>query len=151
MNIHKNWGLMPAGRVFVAKWLGNGEQAHMVAEELGVRRPTAFKWQQKYREEAKSRIHGSQFKAALSTQSHTPPASATHRAIEAWWLEWAADRRRAEDASINGNLEFQRLGLNRLSKLAWIARIGHSIHGDRSKEIQGVGWEFYHAAIDDAS
>lgn len=71
----------------------------------------------------------------------------------------------------------RRLGLNRLSKLAppepvvryergrpgslihmdikKLARItrgvGHRIHGDRSKRVYGAGWEFYHAAIDDAT
>jgi transposase InsO family protein len=73
-------------------------------------------------------------------------------------------------------VEVRRLGLNRLSRLAppdpvvryerarpgslvhmdikklgRIRRIGHRIHGDRSKRSPGVGWEFYHAAIDDAS
>ena len=38
-----------------------------------------------------------------------------------------------------------------IKKLARIARIGHRIHGDRSKKVAGVGWEFYHAAIDDAT
>ena len=38
-----------------------------------------------------------------------------------------------------------------IKKLARIARIGHRIHGDRSKKVVGVGWEFYHAAIDDAT
>ena len=38
-----------------------------------------------------------------------------------------------------------------IKKLARINRIGHRIHGDRSKKVRGAGWEFYHAAIDDAS
>jgi transposase InsO family protein len=39
-----------------------------------------------------------------------------------------------------------------VKKLARIAgRVGHRIHGDRSKKIYGAGWEFVHVAIDDAS
>ena len=38
-----------------------------------------------------------------------------------------------------------------IKKLARIARVGPRIHGDRSQKVEGVGWEFYHAAIDDAS
>jgi len=39
-----------------------------------------------------------------------------------------------------------------VKKLARIAgHVGHRIHGDRSKRIQGAGWEFVHVAIDDAS
>jgi len=32
-----------------------------------------------------------------------------------------------------------------------IERVGHRVHGDRSKKARGAGWEFYHAAIDDAT
>jgi transposase InsO family protein len=34
-------------------------------------------------------------------------------------------------------------------KLARIRRIGHRIHGDRSKRVYGAGWEFAHVCIDD--
>lgn len=36
-------------------------------------------------------------------------------------------------------------------KLARIVRPGHRIHGDRSKIVQGAGWEFAHVAVDDHS
>ncbi len=35
--------------------------------------------------------------------------------------------------------------------LARIHRVGHRIHGDRSRRVYGAGWEFAHVAIDDAS
>lgn len=35
--------------------------------------------------------------------------------------------------------------------LARIVRVGHRIHGDRSDKVRGVGWEFAHVAIDDAT
>lgn len=35
--------------------------------------------------------------------------------------------------------------------LARILRVGHRIHGDRSHKIRGVGWEFAHVAVDDAT
>jgi len=39
-----------------------------------------------------------------------------------------------------------------VKKLARIAgRVGHRIHGDRSKSIDGAGWEFVHVCIDDNS
>ena len=75
------------------------------------------------------------------------------------------------------SLEVRRLGLNRLArapgasgaggalrtvaagslvqmdikKLARIVRPGHRIDGDRSRTVKGAGWEYYHAAIDDAT
>jgi transposase InsO family protein len=35
--------------------------------------------------------------------------------------------------------------------LARIVRVGHRIHGDRSRSFEGAGWEFAHVAIDDAT
>ena len=38
-----------------------------------------------------------------------------------------------------------------IKKLARIRRPGHRVHGDRSKEARGVGWEFVHVCVDDAT
>jgi transposase InsO family protein len=38
-----------------------------------------------------------------------------------------------------------------IKKLGRIARIGHRIHGDRTTRVRGIGWEYVHVAIDDAS
>jgi transposase InsO family protein len=38
-----------------------------------------------------------------------------------------------------------------VKKLARIQGIGHRITGDRSRQARGIGWEFVHVAIDDAS
>jgi transposase InsO family protein len=38
-----------------------------------------------------------------------------------------------------------------VKKLARIARPGHRIHGDRSTRVQGVGWEYVHVCVDDAT
>lgn len=38
-----------------------------------------------------------------------------------------------------------------IKKLARIERIGHRIHGDRSRSVEGAGWEYLHVCIDDAS
>lgn len=38
-----------------------------------------------------------------------------------------------------------------VKKLVKIGRVGHRIHGDRTTRVQGIGWEYVHAAIDDAS
>jgi transposase InsO family protein len=38
-----------------------------------------------------------------------------------------------------------------IKKLARIGHIGHRIHGDRTTRVRGIGWEFVHVAIDDAS
>jgi transposase InsO family protein len=38
-----------------------------------------------------------------------------------------------------------------VKKLARIARAGHRVHGDRRSRRRGVGWEYVHVAIDDAT
>jgi Integrase core domain len=38
-----------------------------------------------------------------------------------------------------------------IKKLGRIGRIGHRIHGDRRQRSRGVGWEYLHVAIDDAT
>jgi transposase InsO family protein len=38
-----------------------------------------------------------------------------------------------------------------IKKLGRIGRIGHRIHGDRRTRVRGIGWEYFHVAIDDAT
>ena len=38
-----------------------------------------------------------------------------------------------------------------VKKLVRFRRPGHRVHGDRSRQSRGIGWEFVHVAIDDAS
>src|SRR5262252_1705298 len=38
-----------------------------------------------------------------------------------------------------------------IKKLGRIGRVGHRITGDRRRRVRGIGWEFVHVAIDDAT
>jgi len=38
-----------------------------------------------------------------------------------------------------------------IKRLARIRGVGHRIHGDRTREVRGVGYEYVHVAIDDAT
>jgi transposase InsO family protein len=38
-----------------------------------------------------------------------------------------------------------------VKKLGRIERVGHRIHGDRTRTVRGAGWEYVHVAIDDRS
>jgi len=38
-----------------------------------------------------------------------------------------------------------------LKRLGRIAGVGHRIHGDRRARVRGIGWEFLHVAVDDAT
>ena len=38
-----------------------------------------------------------------------------------------------------------------VKKLGRIGRVGHRITGDRRRRVRGIGWEYVHVAVDDAS
>ena len=38
-----------------------------------------------------------------------------------------------------------------IKKLGRIGRVGHRIHGNRRARVRGIGWEYLHVAIDDAT
>lgn len=38
-----------------------------------------------------------------------------------------------------------------IKKLGRIGQVGHRIHGDRRTRVRGIGWEYLHVAIDDAT
>ena len=38
-----------------------------------------------------------------------------------------------------------------IKKLARIQKVGHRIHGDRARSVEGAGWEFLHVCVDDAT
>jgi len=38
-----------------------------------------------------------------------------------------------------------------VKKLGRIGRVGHRITGNRRAQVRGIGWEFVHVAVDDAS
>lgn len=38
-----------------------------------------------------------------------------------------------------------------VKKLGKIGRVGHRMHGDRTKRVRGIGWEYVHVAIDDCT
>ena len=176
VNVHKNAKLTPAGRALLVKRIEAGERTEGVAREMGVSRRTAFKWLQRYREEGEKGLEDRSSKP----HSHPKRISRSRRRqIERLRRKRWSSPRIADHLSMpvsTVTVEVRRLGLNRLSKLAppdpvvryersrpgslvhmdikklaRIVRVGHRIHGDRSQRVYGAGWEFYHAAIDDAS
>ncbi len=38
-----------------------------------------------------------------------------------------------------------------VKRLGRIGRIGHRVHGDRRARVRGIGWEYVHVAVDDAT
>ena len=173
--MHKNARLTPAGRALLVERIESGEKPEVVAQAMGVSRRTAYKWLGRYREEGEAGLQD-----RSSRRHRYPNRTPRHRRrqIERLRRKRWSGRRIADHLQMplsTVTVEIRRLGLNRLSKLAppgpvryersrpgslihmdikklaRIERVGHRIHGDRSRRVQGVGWEFYHAAIDDAT
>ena len=176
MNVHKNAKLTPAGRAVLVRRIEAGERVEVVAAEMGVSRRTAFKWLKRFREEGEAGLED-----RSSRPHRHPRRIPRHRRRqierlrrERWSCPRIADQLRMPVSTVT--LEVKRLGLNRLAslappepvvryersrpgslvhmdikKLARIVRPGHRIDGDRSRTVRGAGWEYYHAAIDDAS
>ncbi len=176
MNVHKNAKLTPAGRAVLVKRVLAGEPVEVVTREMGVSRRTGFKWLKRFREEGEEGLLD-----RSSRPHHHPrriPRQRRRRIErlrrERWSCPRIADQLNMPVSTVT--LEVRRLGLSRLEKLAppepvvryersrpgslvhmdikklaRIVRPGHRIDGDRSKRVRGAGWEYYHAAVDDAS
>ena len=176
MNVHKNAKLTPAGRAVLVRRIEAGERPETVAVEMGVSRRTAFKWLKRFREEGEEGLRD-----RSSKPHHHPRRIPRHRRRQierlrrqGWSGPRIADHLKMPVSTVT--LEVRRLGLNRLEKLAppepvvryersrpgslvhmdtkklaRIVRPGHRIDGDRSRTVRGAGWEYYHAAVDDAS
>lgn len=177
MNIHKNAKLTPASRAFlVEQVLENGEKVSGVAAGLGVSVRTVYKWLRRYRREGEGGLQDRSSRPHRIPRQ-TPP-SVVRRIIGLRCRRWASPRiaRHLGLAVSTVGAVLRRVGLNRLSrlerrrptiryemkrpgqllhldtkKLGRIQGVGHRIHGDRRRRARGVGWEFLHICIDDAT
>ena len=148
----------------------------MVARELGVSVRTVRKWVARYEAEGPAGLVDRSSRPRHSP-SRTPSATAV-RIAELRRQRWTGAQIAAETGVSQATVSriLARLGLNRLKaldpaepvrryerqepgelihidikKLGRIATIGHRITGDRSRRGRGIGWEFAHVCIDDAS
>jgi transposase InsO family protein len=146
------------------------------AEAAGVSRRTAFKWKRRFTEAGEAALvdrssrphrmprqtHPDRVEEVLRLRKrrHTGPQIAARVGLSSATVARILAR---HGLSRLKNLEpkepvvrYQRDRAGELvhydiKKLARIGRIGHRIHGDRTRMVRGIGWEFVHVAIDDAS
>ncbi len=177
MNVHKNAKLAPAGRaLLVARVVEGRERRAHVAGAFGVSARTVSKWVRRWQV---SGAGGLADRSSRPRRCPHQVPGRTVRRIERLrrrrWTGPAIAQRLGVPVSTVG-LTLRRLGLSRLrtleprppvvryerarpgelvhvdtKKLARIARIGHRIHGDRRRSVEGVGWEHLHVCIDDAT
>ena len=176
MNVHKNAKLTPAGRAELVRRVLQGHRIQVVAEQMGVSRETARKWVKRYRAEGEAGLFD---RSSRPHRSPRQLAARVVRRIRVLRRRRCTGERIAEELKLavsTVGVWLRRLGLGRLrdlepkpivvryekqrpgellhldtKKLGRIQRIGHRIHGNRRKRSRGVGWEFLHVCVDDAT
>jgi len=176
VNVHKNAVLAPRGREQLVRRIEAGESVAEAAAAMGMSERAGWKWLKRYRtggfealQDRSSRPHRSPNKVSRARERQIL------RLRRKRWTQAAIADEIAMPLSTVGAV-CRRLGLGRLpdperrppivryerdnagelihldiKKLARIERVGHRIHGDRSRSVGGAGWEYLHVCIDDAS
>lgn len=177
MNVHKNATLTPAGReVLVRRIEDEGWSGAEVAAALGVSKRTVWKWVVRYRQEG---VGGLADRSSRPHRSPTRLSNGTVVRIVVLRRKRRTGRQIAKQLKLavsTVSLWLRRVGLERLKKLepsepvvryerkrpgelvhldikplGRIDGIGHRIHGNRRRRSRGVGWEYLHVCIDDAT
>ena len=177
MNIHQHARTTPRSRAALVQRVARGaESGRDVAEALGVSERTIRKWVQRYRTEGaaglqdrscrprrqptatapelvawvlrlrRQRWTGAQIARALGLSRATVARLLQrHRLNRLRALEPPVPVHRYEYARPGGLVHLD------IKKLGRIGRIGHRITGDRRARVRGIGWEYVHVAVDDAT
>ncbi len=178
MDIHKNARLTPLGREHMVNMVLGGQTPKAVSKAVGVCLRTVKKWVERFQAVG---LAGLQDRSSRPDHLRQPTPQATVDQIEALRRQRLTGKAIAAETGVSAatvSRVLKRLGLNRLSalepaepprryqrdrpgelihidikKLGKFNRIGHRITGDRTGQStsRGVGWEFVHVAIDDAS
>ncbi len=177
MNIHKNARTTPRSRgQIVARVVSQQESPATVATAVGVSERTVRKWVARYAAEAEAGLADRPCRPHRRPGA-TPPllVSWVAQLRRQRWTGAEIAQALQLSASTVARL-LRRQGLARLraleppvpvqryewarpgelvhldvKKLGRIGRVGHRISGDRRSRVRGIGWEYVHVAIDDAS
>ena len=178
MNIHKNARLTPIGRERIVGAALGGQTPEAVAQAAGVCLRTVRKWVARFEAEG---VAGLQDRSSRPHRLNRPTPDAVVAQIEALRRQrWTGKQIAAETGVSPATVRriLKRLGLNRIAalepaepvrryereqpgelihidikKLGRFDQVGHRITGDRTGQSnsRGVGWEYVHVCIDDAS
>jgi transposase InsO family protein len=178
MNIHENARLTPRGRERLVRSVLDGSSAKAAAEAAGVCERTVRKWVARFKAEGAA---GLLDRSSRPHRLFCPTPPETVAQVEALRRGRWTGKRIALELSLSPatvSRILSRLGLNRMrdlepakpvrryerdhpgdmihfdiKKLGRFDRVGHRITGDRKGQSnsRGIGWEFVHVSIDDAS
>lgn len=178
MNIHKNARLTRHGRERIVRLAESGQTPKAIATAVGVCPRTVYKWLERYAQEGPG---GLLDRSSRPHRLRRPiPAASVGQIAELRRQRWTG-KQIAKTVGVSPatvSRVLGRLGLNKLSalepaapviryerkapgemihldikKLGRFDRVGHRITGDRTGQSnsRGIGWEFVHVCIDDAS
>jgi transposase InsO family protein len=177
MNVHKNARLTPRGREWIVTLSASGQTPQAISRAVGVCPRTVRKWIKRYEVEGPA---GLRDRSSRPARLHRPTPQPTVERVEALRRQRLTGKAIAAETGVSPatvSRILKRLGLNKLSalepapvrryerehpgelihidikKLGKFSRIGHRITGDRTgqSKTRGIGWEFVHVCIDDAS
>jgi transposase InsO family protein len=179
MDVHKNARLTPTGReAMVRRVVEGGQTPQAISQAVGVCPRTVRKWVRRFRAEG---VSGLEDRPSRPHRLHRPTPPEIVARIEALRRQRWTGAQIARDTGVSKatvSRILRRLGLNRLKalelvepvrryererpgelihidikKLGRFDRTGHRVTGDRTghSSSRGVGWEYVHVCIDDAS
>jgi len=174
--VHKNARLTPKGRALMLGRLEAGQHQLDVAQAMGVSLTTLKKWWRRYQVEGpqglldrSSRPRCSPRRLAVELRAQVitlrqqrrtgrfickrlavSGASVSRILRQARLSRWRDLEPRAPVLRYEREHPGELLHLD-VKKLGRIQGVGHRITGDRTGRIRGIGWDFVHVAIDDAS
>ena len=178
MNVHSLARTTPRSRaLIIQRVVGQEHSVAATAEAFGISTRTVYKWLARHRESGRiglvdlsSRPHRSpmrlenarielvvqlrrcrqtspQIARSLKMSCSTVARILRRRGLNRLKnLEASEPPRRYERRSPGDLLH---LDVKKLGRIA--GRVGHRIHGDRSRQVKGAGWEYVHVCIDDRS
>ena len=178
MNIHKNARLTPLGRERMVRMMLSGQTPQAAARAAGVCPRTARKWLARFKAGG---LAGLQDRSSKPYRLRNPTSQATIDHIvrlrrRRWTGKHIARETGVSPATVSRVLRKARLSRLKdlepvepvrryerkypgelihldIKKLGRFDRIGHRITGDRTGQSnsRGVGWEYVHVCVDDAS
>lgn len=177
MNMHQNARLTPAGREeLVRRVLEEGHPMRVVGRQMGVSRRTVWKWVGRYRREGRAGLLDRSSRPHRIPRQLGEKRVRRIERLRRRRLTGLEIAEVLEMAVSTVSLWLRRLGLARLrdldpkpvviryemqtpgellhldiKKFGKIQGVGHRIHGNRRKRARGVGWEYLHVCVDDAT
>ena len=176
MRLHPNAKLVPsARRLLVERVRELGFPVARAAREAGVSRQTAYKWLGRFEAEGEAGLEDRSSRPhRIAVRTPRRLVQRMERLRRRRKPAWEISREIAVPVSTVSK-HLKALGLGRIwrldesddppqryehrrpgdlfhidaKKLARIEAVGHRIHGDRSKRIQGAGWEVVFVCVDD--